>query len=135
MGLRDFAVDERVIEANLRRIGSRVAKIKSGGPGPINRPETHRAGLTGSVNIAARQFECLESLAGFANRHDFGVRGRIQQLRYAIRALGYDFAVFYNNCSERAAAAGTNILDRQLDRSSHEGIIHRCNYKTAVMAG
>ena len=52
-------VDERIVESNGGRIGSRVSEVNSSRPGPIDRPQAHGARLAGCINFAARKLECL----------------------------------------------------------------------------
>jgi len=124
MLLRDFAVDEGIIETRLRSISRATAEKHAIGPRPIDCSETHRAGLTGCVEITAAQLEVAKCLAGLANRQDFGVRRGIVRAGDVVGGFGDDFAVFDDDGTEGAAASPANIFDSELDCPGHEGAGH-----------
>src|SRR5262249_60672464 len=68
--LRNFAVNELVIEADLRGVDPRVGKIDAPQSRPIDRAEAHGAGLTARVDIAVHQVESTEERASATNGHD-----------------------------------------------------------------
>jgi hypothetical protein len=61
-----------------------------------------------------------ENAAGFANGHDFRMRGWIVGKGDSVRAFGDDAAFFDNHGSERAAASRADIFQRQRDSALHE---------------
>src|SRR5208337_3132256 len=114
MRLRDFAVDQRVVKADLRGISIGVAEINAGEPGPVDRSQAHGTRLAGSVDLAAFKVEDAKFLAGVANGADFGMRRGIVGGSYLICAFGYDCAVFHDDRAEWATASRVDIIDREL---------------------
>jgi hypothetical protein len=58
--------------------------------------------------------------AGCANRHHLRMRRRIIRRSDAIGSFRDDLAVFHDDGREGASSPGTDILERKLDRASHE---------------
>src|ERR1700704_1128643 len=73
LGERNFQllIDERIVEPNGGRIGSRVSEVNSSRPSPIDGPQAHGAWLAGCINFAAFKVELRELEAGFSNGHHF----------------------------------------------------------------
>jgi hypothetical protein len=61
-----------------------------------------------------------ENPAGFANGHDFRMRGWIVGKGDSVCAFGNDAVFFDNHGSERAAASRADIFQRQRDGAFHE---------------
>src|SRR5271166_4998685 len=124
MRLRDFAVDQRVVKADLRGIGIGVAEINAGEPSPVDCSQTHGTRLAGSVDLAAFKVEDAKFLAGVADGADFGMRRGIVGGSYLIRALSDNRAVFHDDRTEGATASRVDVIDRELNGAGHERIVH-----------
>src|ERR1022692_1603080 len=111
MRLRDFLIDERVVEADFSSIRCRIAEENAVWPRPINRSETHRTWFAGGVNLAAFQLEELKFLASLADGNNFRMRGGIVGLRDPIHGLGDDFVALHDDGTERSAAPRADILN------------------------
>src|SRR5262249_7266803 len=88
----NFAVDRRIVEADCGRVGARVGVIDAVDPGPIDGAETHGTRLAARIDVAALEAEGADGPAGFADRHDLGMRGRIVCRRDLVPAAGDDLA-------------------------------------------
>src|ERR1039458_9152341 len=104
MRLRDFLIDERVVEADFSSIRYRITEENAVWPRPINRAETHRTWFAGGVNLAAFQLEELKFLASLADGNNLRMCGRIVGLRNPIHGLGDDFVSLDYDSTERATA-------------------------------
>jgi len=100
-----FAVNESIVEADLRRFDPRVGIVDTPQACPIDRAEAHRAGLAARVDVAVRQVERAKQRAGSANGYDLGMRGRVIARRDLIPALRDDRIVADNDCTEWPAAS------------------------------
>lgn len=118
----NFAVDEGVVETDSGGVVGRIGVIETRETSPIDGAKTHGAGLTGGVELAVLQFERCEFGAGAANGEDLGVSGGIVARGDLVDAFGNDLAMAYDDRAERPAAAGADILERELDGASHEWV-------------
>src|SRR5205807_666665 len=84
----DLAIDEIVIEADLRRIAARVGIIDALDARPVDRAEAHRARLAVRVDVAAFEAEGLELGAGAADRGYLSMAGAIVGRGNLIPAFG-----------------------------------------------
>lgn len=122
---REFPIDHRVIESGVCRIARGSGKVNASGARPVDRTQAHRARFATRVNLASAELEATQLLASLADRNHLGVRGRVVRRDNGVRSLGYDFSVFHNDGAERTAPSRTDILNRKLDGSDHEGVTHR----------
>src|SRR5258708_39002712 len=121
---REFAIDQRIVKSNLRRIRTGIRKINSRQPSPVDRSQAHGARLAGTIDLAAFQIESAEFLAGFANGEHFRVGGGIVRGSHLIRAFANDGAVFHDYRTERSAASRVDVINRELNGAGHERVVH-----------
>ena len=118
-------VNKIVVEADSGGVLSGRSKINAIEPRPVDRGETHRAGLATGVENAAAQLEAFQIAAGVADRGDFGVRGGIEKTRHLVPAAANNFAVAHNDRAERSAAVFAHAGAREVDRFAHPTRVRR----------
>src|SRR5437588_5423977 len=126
-GNSQLLVDERIVESNGGRIGSRVSEVHSSRPRPVNCAQAHGARLAGCINFAAFELELRELAAGFSNRHHFRVRRGIAGGSHDVRTGRQDLAVFHHHRCERSALSTAYVFNGQVNRPSHEPVLHKVN--------
>src|ERR1700722_811277 len=124
MRVRDFVIDQRIVESDLGRVGIGIAKINAGEASPIDCPQTHGTGLTGGVNLAGFEIKDAEYLACFAYSDNFRVCGRIVRGSDLVCSLRDNRAVLHHDRTEGTAVSGENVLKGELNGASHERIVH-----------
>src|SRR5579885_1686588 len=105
-GLAELAIDGVVVEADRGGIGPRVGVVDAVEPRPVDGPQAHGTGLAAGIEIAAREAEAAGRPAGFADRDDLGMGGRIVGRGHPVEALGDHGPGADDERSERAAEAG-----------------------------
>jgi hypothetical protein len=110
--LRNFAIDESIVEADLRRLDPRVGVIDALQSRPIDRGEAHRAGLAARVDVAVRQVESTKQRASATNGHDLGMRSRVIARRDLIPTLGDNRVVADNDRTEWSTAIRAHFFKR-----------------------
>src|SRR5262245_35608103 len=123
-----FAVNESIVEADLRRFDPCVSVVVTPQACPIERAEAHRSGLAAGVDVAGRQVERAKQRAGSANGYDLGMRGRVIARRNLIPALRDDRIVADNDCAEWPAAIRAHFLKRKRDRASHKTVFRHDSF-------
>src|SRR4029077_16021060 len=113
-------VNECHVESSRGGISSQASIENARRARPVNGSKAHRARLARGVEVAAGKLEIAELAAGFANRYDFGVRRGIVRRCDAVGAFGENAAVLHDQCGERAAPAGANVLESQGNGAAHE---------------
>src|SRR5215472_10868366 len=83
-GLRELAIDERIVETDARRSGGRVAKVHTSQVRPIDSAQAHGAWLARGVNLAILKNESVELGASLANGYDLRVSRGIVGRGHAI---------------------------------------------------
>src|SRR5882762_10854483 len=107
-----LVIDEGIVESGACGIGGGCGVENSRGARPVNRAEAHGAGLARRIKIAAAELKISESAAGFANGHDFRMRGWIVVKGDAVRAFGNDAVFFGDRGRERGTIARVDIFQR-----------------------
>ena len=77
---------------------------------PIDSTQTHRAWLTGGINLAALQIEGLQLETSLAHTVHLGMCRRIEVDGYAVGSLSDDDSVLGDNGTERSATGLHTIL-------------------------
>src|ERR1700733_606716 len=124
MRLRDFVIDQRIVESDLGRVSIAIAKIDAGEASPIDCPQTHGAGLTGRVNLATFEIEDAEYRACLAYGDNFRVCGRIVRGSDLVCSLRDNRAVLHHDRPEGTAVPGENVFKGEVNGASHERIVH-----------
>jgi len=81
--------------------------------------ETHMAGLAGRVDVAAREIEGAEILAGIAYCGDFAVAGGVVVPDHTVVAAAYYAAISDDDGAEGAAVAGVDAVAGFIDGHLH----------------
>ena len=105
MRLRDLAVNQRIVESNPGGVGIGIGEVDFGKAGPVDGPQTHGAGFTGSVDLAALQIEHAKLLAGRTDGEHLRMRGGIIRGGNLVGGFGDDGAVFHDDRAEGSAAS------------------------------
>src|SRR6266436_756675 len=100
-----LVIDEGIVESGDSGVGGGCRVENSRGVRPVNRAEAHGARLARRIKIAAVELKISENAAGFANGHDFRMRGWIVGKGDSVRAFGNDAVFFDDHGSERPAVA------------------------------
>src|ERR1039458_6155912 len=124
MRLRDFAIDQRIVESDPGCICIGIGKIDPGKTGPVDCPQAHGTRLTGGIDLATFEVENAEFLARLTYGNHFRVRGRIICGSDLIRALCNNRAVFHNDRTEGSTAPGVDVVNREPNGAGHERIVH-----------
>src|SRR5258708_12233708 len=95
MGAVEFFIDERIVKANRGGIRGHASVKYPRRACPVNRAEAHRTWLARGVKIATRKLKIAQLVAGCADRHHLGVRGRIVCGGDAVGALPPHFSLFF----------------------------------------
>ena len=134
MRLSQLVVDECVVEAGVGRVCRNPGVENPRRPRPVDRANTHGAGLAGGVEFAAFQLKFVECAASFTNGDDFGVRRRIIRRRYAVRAFGNDVPIFDHDAAERAATRA-DIFESERDGAANEFCRHVQSGRIQIASG
>lgn len=136
-----LVVEERIVEADFRRILRGIAVVDSAAVRPIDGGETHGTGLAACVDVAAFEPESSELLACFTNRDYLGVRGGIVPDGDVIDTSGEDLSVLDDDSAKRTAATAADVFSRERNCLSHElwlGVAHRnrlwLHWKTGIIS-
>src|SRR5258708_34628924 len=105
MGAVEFFIDERVVKANRGGIRGHASVKYPRRACPVNRAEAHRTWLARGVKIATHKLKIAQLVAGCADRHHLGVRGRIACGGGAGWPLPGLFVRFFLNPGKRAPRA------------------------------
>src|SRR6185437_11070336 len=100
-----LAVDESIIKPRSSRLipGRRIYHPSR--PRPIQGTQTHRAWLTGSVNLTPGQLKISQMPAGVTHSHDLRMSGRIICRGHLIATLPHYPAFLHDNTPEWATHA------------------------------
>src|SRR5579884_2507975 len=121
---RDFGVDEIVVETDPCGVLARVGVIDFPHSRPVNRRKAHRTRFATRVQFAIVEMKSFQSPAGFADGHDFCVRGRVVGGSDLVPALADDFALAHDDRAERPALVAPHHLKGDADGFAHEGAFH-----------
>ena len=77
---------------------------------PVDSTQTHRAWLTGGINLAALQIEGLQLETSLAHTVHLGMCRRIEVDGYAVGSLSDDDSVLGDNGTKRSATGLHTIL-------------------------
>src|ERR1039458_4797910 len=105
MRLRDFAIDQRIVESDPGCICIGIGKIDPGKTGPVDCPQAHGTRLTGGIDLATFEVENAEFLARLTYGNHFRVR-RIDSSE--LRALE-NLAKVAEEKSVKVALSGVNV--------------------------
>src|SRR4029077_19280672 len=123
VGLSNFLVDQRIVEAGLGRVASASGKINARQACPMDRAQAHGTGFARGVNLAVLQLEGSEFPTRLTDGDYFCMCGGIKRRGDLIRALGNNAAVPHDHRTKRAAAR-MNVLDGELNGARHEWLGH-----------
>ena len=124
-GQGQLAVEKGIVEGDAGRVGAGVAEPDAVDASPVNRGQTHRAGLAAGVDFTSLQTKNAERLAGGADGAHFGVGGGIVVARDAVDAFTDHDAVLRDDRSEGSALAAADVFSRQSDGFAHELRVRR----------
>ena len=86
---------------------------------PVDSTQTHRAWLTGGINLAALQIEGLQLETSLAHTVHLGMCSRVEVDGYAVGSLSDDDTILGDNSPKRTATILYTIL-RELNGSMHQ---------------
>jgi hypothetical protein len=90
------------------------------GPGPVQSPETHGAGLATAIHFAAGKLEISQYFTSLPDGHHFGVGSRIVGDEYMVVSPGNDFITFHYDASKGAAVVGLHAEPAFLNGEAHK---------------
>src|ERR1700722_19413783 len=97
----DLVIDDCIIETGVGGLMPGAGIDHTPGAGPVDGPETHRAGLAGSIEVTVCKLIGIKLPAGVPDSHDLGMRRRIIGRCYLVIALADDHTVFHDHAAER----------------------------------
>ena len=77
---------------------------------PVDSTQTHRAWLTGGINLAALQIEGLQLETSLAHTVHLGMCSRVEVDGYTVGSLSDDDTVLGNHSTKRSATGLNTIL-------------------------
>lgn len=118
--LAQLLIQERIVKANRRCVGSSVAEKDGATTRPVDCRETHRTGFATGVDVAAFELKAAQCGAGVADGGYFSMSGRVVGRGDAIDSGRKHSTIFDDDRAEWTAASAGDVLRRQRDRLLHK---------------